>query len=70
MKSVGMWMMIFGFGSMALYFFGLEFKLLMWIDNWGPTVGWGIRSGLAVIGGVLFFLGMRQTESPGQKATV
>lgn len=67
MKNLGMWLMIFGFGSMALYFVGFEFKLLMWIDNWGPAVGWAIRAGLAAVGAVLFFLGMRQ-EPQAQKA--
>jgi hypothetical protein len=66
MKQLGTWLMIFGLGSIALNFLGLEFTLLMWIDNWGPTVGWGIRAGLAAVGAVLFFLGMRQTQSPAQ----
>lgn len=65
MKNAGVWLMIFGFGSMALNFFGLEFTLLMWIDNWGPSVGWAIRAGVAIVGVVLFLMGSRQ--APAQK---
>ena len=34
---------------------GYEFKLLMWVDNWGEAVGWGIRGAFVVIGGALMF---------------
>lgn len=60
MKKVGVWLMIFGFGSMVLNFFGMEFKILMWVDNWGQMVGWAIRGAVAVTGVVLFVLGMRE----------
>jgi len=70
MKRVGVWLMVFGFGSMVLNFFGMEFKILMWVDNWGEMVGWGIRGAVAVTGVVLFVLGMReQTQAaPAGKA--
>jgi len=70
MKRVGVWLMVFGFGSMVLNFFGMEFKILMWVDNWGAMVGWGIRGAVAVTGVVLFVLGMReQTQAaPAGKA--
>ena len=60
MKTTGMWLLIFGVGSIALNFLGMEFKILMWIDNWGAEIGWGIRIGLAVVGAVLLVLGARQ----------
>jgi hypothetical protein len=60
MKTAGIWLLIFGVGSIALNFLGMEFKILMWIDNWGVEVGWGIRVGLAVVGAVLLVLGARQ----------
>jgi hypothetical protein len=60
MRQVGIWLMVFGLGSMALYFFGMEFKLLMWIDTWGTNVGWAIRGGLAAVGLALFFLAPRE----------
>lgn len=57
MKSIGMYMVIFGLGSIVLNQFGYEFSLLMWIDNWGPSVGWIIRIGAIVAGAAMFFLG-------------
>jgi len=63
MKSAGVWLMIFGLGSIALNFLGMEFRILMWIDSWGPTVGWAIRAGLAATGVVLFVLGSRQAQA-------
>ena len=67
MKSAGMWLAIFGFGSMALNFLGYEFTILMWIDTWGPEVGWGIRAALAATGVVMFVLGSRQAAQPARK---
>ena len=68
MKTLGMWMAIFGAGSFALNMMGREFTLLSWIDTWGYTVGNGIRIALIVVGAALFFVGMKQEgtaeESP------
>lgn len=60
MKSIGMYMAIFGIGSIVLNQFGYEFSILMWIDNWGTGVGWGIRIGFVVVGAVLFVLGKNE----------
>jgi len=57
MKSLGGYLFFFGVGSVVLYFLQMEFILLAWADMWGPTIGWGIRSALAVIGGLLWFIG-------------
>ena len=57
MRTVGTYLMIAGIGSILLNLFGYEFKILMWIDNWGETVGWAIRGGAIVLGAVLFFVG-------------
>jgi len=57
MKSIGGLMVLFGAGSIVLGFIGMEFTLLMWIDNWGPTVGWAIRGVLIVVGAVLWVMG-------------
>ena len=61
MKKIGMYLIIAGIGSILLNQFGYEFKLLMWIDNWGETVGWSIRGGAIVVGAALFFLGKKAT---------
>lgn len=62
MKSIGMWLAIFGAGSFILNMIGREFALLSWIDSWGPTVGMGIRIGMIVVGAALFFVGMKQEK--------
>jgi hypothetical protein len=58
MKNIGSLLLFFGVGSIVLNQIGYEFSLLMWIDNWGETVGWAIRGGMIVIGGVLLFLAL------------
>jgi hypothetical protein len=63
MKSLGIYMFLFGIGSMVLYFLGREFVVLSWIENWGPNVGWGIRIGLAVVGAALFFFGKQKEDA-------
>jgi hypothetical protein len=63
MKTLGIWLIIFGLGLLALNFMGLEFKLLMWIDNWGRGTGIAIRAGMLAVGVVLFFLGLRQESA-------
>jgi hypothetical protein len=71
MKNIGLYLVIFGIGSMIMNQFGYEFRLLMWIDNWGETVGWAIRGGAAVIGAVLWFVGYsQQTKSDSQPEEV
>lgn len=67
MKQIGGLMALLGAGSFVLNMLGREFSLLMWIDNWGPTVGMAIRIGLIVVGGALFFMGSKQ-ESAGDSA--
>lgn len=55
MRSIGSILLFLGAGSAVLHFIGYEFKLLMWIDNWGETVGWVIRGAMVVAGGALMF---------------
>jgi len=57
MKNIGGLMVLFGAGSMLLGFVGYEFTLMMWVDIWGPTVGWIIRGALVVVGGFLWLQG-------------
>lgn len=60
MKNVAGLMVLFGVGSIVLGLVGYEFTLMMWVDNWGPTVGWAIRCSLIVVGGVLWLIGHKQ----------
>lgn len=62
MKNAGSAFLILGIGSIVLYFIGYEFRILSWVDNWGEGVGWGIRGAVIIVGGVLFFLGMKSEE--------
>jgi hypothetical protein len=60
MKSLGGYMFFFGVGSIVLYFLNMEFILLAWIDMWGTDIGWGIRIALALVGGILWFVGNKK----------
>lgn len=60
MKSFGGLLFILGLGSFLLNLMSMEFKLLSWIDSWGPTVGIVIRVGLIVVGGALWFVGRKR----------
>ena len=69
MKSIGIWLAIFGVGSLLLNLTGMEFKILMWIDNWGRGTGMAIRGGLTALGIVLFVIGWRQESAKPSAST-
>jgi hypothetical protein len=50
MGGWGMTFIILGLGSFVLKYFHFEFALLMWVDNWGPTIGTMIRLGFVALG--------------------
>lgn len=56
MGGLAKFLVVMGAGSILLNLFGFEFKILMWIDLWGPGVGWAIRIGMIVVGIVLWVL--------------
>lgn len=60
MKRIGRFLLIFGIGSVVLYFLNMQFIILAWVDMWGPEVGWAIKVGMIVVGAVLWFLGNKQ----------
>lgn len=62
MKSIGTYLMIFGAGSFILNLMNYDFRLLMWIDNWGPTIGMAIRFGMVALGLVLLLIGSKQEK--------
>ncbi|MBN1531596.1 MAG: hypothetical protein JXA20_02940 [Spirochaetes bacterium] len=57
MMSIGGFIAVAGILSIILSFIGYNLRILMWIDMWGPTMGWIIRIGLVVLGGILFIIG-------------
>ena len=69
MKSIGGLMFVLGLGSFLLHFLNMEFKLLSWVDNWGPTAGTAIRVGLVVVGGALWLLGSKREKAAAATAT-
>jgi len=68
MRELGKWLAIFGVGSMILNAFGMEFRILFWLDLWGPEIGWAIRIGMTAAGVVLFFVGSRTATAPASTA--
>lgn len=57
MKLLGLLLLVFGVGTIALYFMGTEVQALKWIGNWGENVAWGIRGGSALLGLLLLMAG-------------
>lgn len=70
MKNIGGLMVLFGAGSFVLGLIGYEFSLLMWIDNWGTTVGYVIRGALIVVGGALWLMGDKAESGQPQESEV
>lgn len=65
MRNIGLYLVIGGAGSILLNLVGYEFALLMWIDNWGETVGWTIRGAAIIVGAVLWLMGKsEESEEP------
>lgn len=64
MQGIGSLLVLLGAGSFVLHFMNMEFKLLSWVDNWGPGVGTGIRVGMIVVGALVWFLGRQKAEAP------
>lgn len=67
MKSLGMYMAIAGIASIGLLFMDMNLAILVWIDSWGPTVGWAIRIGFVVLGAAIFFLSPAEEEEPASE---
>lgn len=53
--GVGVLLALYGLVSSVLYFFDYNLRILMWVDVWGPLVGWGLRIGFILGGGALAF---------------
>ena len=63
MAKLGGYLAVAGVISCVLNLLGYNLRILMWIDLWGPTVGWAIRAGLIIAGVGFFFLGKKE-EAP------
>jgi hypothetical protein len=62
MQGIGGFLVLMGAGSFVLHFMDMEFRLLSWVDNWGPGIGNGIRIALIVVGGIIWFLGKQEAD--------
>lgn len=68
MRSIGSFLLFLGVGSVILQFIGYEFKLLMWINNWGETAGWIIRGVMIVAGGAIMFMNSSDEEDGDEES--
>lgn len=53
MKLIGTTLLLFGLGPVFLDMVGREIVFLVWIDQWGPDIGWAIKAVMIAIGAVL-----------------
>ena len=63
MKKLGGTLFFFGVGSTVLYFLGMQFIILAWIDLWGSTIGWMIRGALIIAGAILWLIGRKEEKA-------
>ncbi|MEN1678540.1 MAG: hypothetical protein AAGJ46_03035 [Planctomycetota bacterium] len=63
MQGIGGFLVLMGGGSFLLNLMNMEFRLLGWIDMWGPTTGNVIRIGMLVAGVALFVMGAAANAS-------
>lgn len=54
--------MVVGLLSGAVYFLGMNFIFLNWINNWGPNVAWAIRGGIVMLGLIMYIAGKPSEE--------
>jgi hypothetical protein len=66
MRSIGSILLICGLVSatLKLFFPYMVVLVLMWVDNWGNGVGWAIRIGCVVVGGLLLLASRTMGRSP------
>ncbi len=67
MKNVGSIFLFIGIASIGMIFVDYSFEYLMWIDNWGNTVGWIIRVAIIIVGGGLYFVGGKSEGGVGEE---
>lgn len=60
MKNVGSLLFLFGAGSIVLFFLDYEFRILNWIETWGPEIAWAIRLTMVVVGAILWIVGNKE----------
>jgi hypothetical protein len=66
MKSIGSLMVILGLAAIVFGFMERVPRILAWIYEWGDGAAWGIKIGLIVIGGVIYYLAGRSKKDDSQ----
>ena len=63
MKELGLGLLIIGLVSLMLPLINpnVHYVFLTWINKWGPTVAWGIRGSITLLGLVLW-LGFKNRD--------
>jgi hypothetical protein len=61
-SSAGGFLFLLGIASIVMYFIGFVPKILIWIDMWGEAIGWAIRIGITVLGGLLFLVSTKMKD--------
>jgi hypothetical protein len=64
MRQIGGLAVFLGLFAIVLDFFERVPSVLVWIYNWGEGPAWGIKIGLVVVGGLLWFLGKPSEDKP------
>lgn len=62
MQGIGGLLVLFGLGGILLNQFGYDFTLVSWTNNWGYGTGIAIKLGVAALGAVLWFVGLKQEQ--------
>ena len=65
MRALGLLLLLFGLGTLAIHFMEVKVEWLEWIGNWGENVAWAIRGGAVVLG--LLFLMTGKKKGGGKK---
>jgi hypothetical protein len=66
MKILGLLLLLFGLGTLAIHFLEQPVEWLAWIGNWGENAAWGIRGGSTLLGLILLMSGKKK-QGGGKK---
>lgn len=56
MKFIGLFLLLAGLVSLVLGLTGANLLLLNWLSQFGETESWGIRIGVTLLGGIIYYL--------------
>lgn len=49
-RRTGVLIICYAIASMLLFFADVNFKILVWVDLWGPVIGWILRVVILIFG--------------------